>query len=136
MTQTTFNMQGFLGVILLVGIVVNNAIILVDYMNQLRREHGYSVHDAVIAGGQRRLRPVLMTTATTVLGLLPMALGIGEGSELQQPMARVVIGGLTTSTLITLVLIPVVYAILEERPEKAHATRLEAAGGLQTAKGD
>jgi len=136
MTQTTFNMQGFLGVIMLVGIVVNNAIVLVDYMNQLRREHGYSVHDAVVAGGMRRLRPVLMTTATTVLGLLPMALGIGEGSELQQPMARVVIGGLTSSTLITLVLIPVVYAILEERPEKAHATRLEAAGGLQTAKGD
>lgn len=136
LTQTTFNMQGFLGVIMLVGIVVNNAIILVDYMNQLRREHGYSVHDAVIAGGARRLRPVLMTTATTVLGLLPMALGIGEGSELQQPMARVVIGGLTSSTLITLVLIPVVYAILEERPEKAKAARPADLGGLQTAKGD
>ena len=84
----------------------------------------------------RRLRPVLMTTATTVLGLLPMALGIGEGSELQQPMARVVIGGLTTSTLITLVLIPMVYAILEEHPEEAKARPSENVGGLQTAKGD
>ena len=136
LTQTTFNMQGFLGVIMLVGIVVNNAIILVDYMNQLRREHGYNVHDAVIAGGARRLRPVLMTTATTVLGLLPMALGIGEGSELQQPMARVVIGGLTSSTLITLVLIPVVYSMLEDRPHKASASHSEDLGGMQTAKGD
>jgi HAE1 family hydrophobic/amphiphilic exporter-1 len=122
-TQTTFNMQGFLGLILLAGIVVNNAIILIDYTNQLRRHHGYSVWDAVIAGGSRRLRPVLMTTTTTVLGLLPMALGFGEGAELQQPMARVVIGGLISSTLITLVLIPVIYSLLEERTERAHARR-------------
>lgn len=115
LTNTTFNMQGFLGVIMLVGIVVNNAIILIDYMNQLRREHGFSVADAVITGGSRRLRPVLMTTATTVLGLVPMAMGIGEGSELQVPMARVVIGGLLSSTVITLVLIPVIYAIMEGR---------------------
>lgn len=136
LTQTTFNMQAFLGVIMLVGIVVNNAIVLVDYTNMLRREHGYSLHEAVVAGGMRRLRPVLMTTATTVLGLTPMALGIGEGSELQQPMARVVIGGLLSSTLITLVLIPVIYTILEERPEKAHATRPRDLGGIQPASGD
>ncbi len=117
-TQTTFNMQAFLGVIMLVGIVVNNAIILVDYTNQLRREHGYKVRDAVVSAGERRLRPVLMTTATTVLGLIPMALGIGEGSELQEPMARVVIGGLVSSTVITLVLIPVIYAIFEERAKQ------------------
>jgi HAE1 family hydrophobic/amphiphilic exporter-1 len=121
LTHTTFNMQAFLGVIMLVGIVVNNAIILIDYMNQLRRDHGYKVHDAVVTAGSRRLRPVLMTTTTTVLGLLPMALGIGEGSELQAPMARVVIGGLLSSTLITLVLVPVIYAILEERAEKKSA---------------
>jgi HAE1 family hydrophobic/amphiphilic exporter-1 len=108
-------MQAFLGVIMLVGIVVNNAIVLIDYMNQLRREHGFGVDDAVITAGSRRLRPVLMTTITTVLGLIPMALGIGEGAELQKPMARVVIGGLLSSTLITLVLVPVVYAILEHR---------------------
>jgi HAE1 family hydrophobic/amphiphilic exporter-1 len=119
MTNTTFNMQGFLGVIILVGIVVNNAIILIDYMNQLRREHGYKLRDAVIAGGSRRLRPILMTTTTTLLGLTPMALGLGEGSELQAPLARVVIGGLATSTLITLIVIPVIYSILEERTERA-----------------
>src|SRR5690606_33446979 len=78
LTQTTFNMQGFLGVIMLVGVVVNNAIILIDYTNQLRRGEGYRVADAVVTAGSRRLRPVLMTTATTVLGLAPMAMGIGE----------------------------------------------------------
>ena len=113
-TETTFNMQGFLGVIVLVGIVVNNAIVLIDYTNQLRRDHGYGINDSVTTAGRRRLRPILMTTVTTVLGLTPMALGIGEGSELQVPMARVVIGGLMTSTLITLVFIPVVYATLED----------------------
>ncbi len=113
-TETTFNMQGFLGVIVLVGIVVNNAIVLIDYTNQLRRDHGYGINDSVMTAGRRRLRPILMTTVTTVLGLTPMALGIGEGSELQVPMARVVIGGLMTSTLITLVFIPVVYATLED----------------------
>lgn len=123
LTHTTFNMQGFLGVIMLAGIVVNNAIILVDYTNQLRRDHGYKVRDAVITGGSRRLRPILMTTATTVLGLIPMAMGIGEGSELQAPLARVVIGGLTTSTLITLVLVPVIYSLVEERAERVRATR-------------
>ena len=119
LTGTTFNMQGFLGVIILVGIVVNNAIVLVDYTNQLRRDHGYGVREAVMTSGARRLRPILMTTATTVLGLVPMALGIGEGSELQVPMARTVIGGLLTSTLITLVFIPVIYSTLEERTERA-----------------
>jgi HAE1 family hydrophobic/amphiphilic exporter-1 len=121
-THTTFNMQGFLGVIMLAGIVVNNAIILIDYMNQLRRDHGMSVKEAVVVAGARRLRPVLMTTGTTVLGLLPMAMGVGEGSELQAPLARVVIGGLTSSTLITLVLIPVIYAMLEGRTEHVPAT--------------
>lgn len=119
LTNTTFNMQGFLGLIILVGIVVNNAIILVDYMNQLRREHGYTLRDAVVAGGSRRLRPILMTTTTTVLGLVPMAIGLGEGSELQAPLARVVIGGLLTSTLITLVVIPVIYTIFEGRAKTA-----------------
>ncbi len=118
-TGTTFNMQGFLGVIILLGIVVNNAIVLIDYTNQLRHLHGYSVREAVVTAGKRRLRPILMTTVTTVLGLTPMALGVGEGSELQVPMARTVIGGLLTSTLITLVFIPVVYATLEGFTERA-----------------
>ena len=131
LTNTTFNMQGFLGVIILVGIVVNNAIVLIDYTNLLRREHNYPLREAVITAGIRRLRPILMTTITTVLGLVPMALGIGEGGELQAPLARVVVGGLTTSTLITLVFIPVVYMTLEERVERARDRRLAA----ETAEG-
>jgi HAE1 family hydrophobic/amphiphilic exporter-1 len=119
LTNTTFNIQGFLGVIVLVGIVVNNAIVLIDYTGLLRREHNYSLRDAVITAGTRRLRPILMTTVTTVLGLAPMALGLGEGGELQAPMARVVIGGLSVSTLITLVFIPVIYTLLEQRAERS-----------------
>ena len=129
-TETTFNMQGFLGVIVLVGIVVNNAIVLIDYTNRLRREHGHGILDSVTTAGRRRLRPILMTTVTTVLGLTPMALGVGEGSELQVPMARVVIGGLLTSTLITLVFIPVVYATLEELAERWAGRRKRRQGIL------
>jgi hydrophobic/amphiphilic exporter-1 (mainly G- bacteria), HAE1 family len=130
-TETTFNMQGFLGVIVLVGIVVNNAIVLVDYTNLLRRRHGYSVRDAVVTAGSRRLRPILMTTVTTVLGLTPMSLGWGEGGELQVPMARTVIGGLTTSTLITLVFIPVVYYTLESWSERSRAAQTAPAVDLE-----
>ncbi len=135
-TETTFNMQGFLGVIVLVGIVVNNAIVLIDYTNQLRRNHGYSILDAVMTAGSRRLRPILMTTITTVLGLLPMAIGIGEGSELQVPMARVVIGGLLTSTMITLVFIPMIYATLEEFSERRTLRSGLAGEKLQPVEGD
>lgn len=124
LTNTTFTMQAFLGVIILVGIVVNNAIVLIDYANQLIREHGMKIREAVVTAGARRLRPILMTTITTVLGLLPMALGIGEGGELQAPMARVIIGGLTASTLITLLFIPVVYFTLESRAERAREARI------------
>jgi HAE1 family hydrophobic/amphiphilic exporter-1 len=136
LTETTFNMQGFLGLIVLVGIVVNNAIVLVDYTNLLRRQHGYQLREAVIAAGGRRLRPILMTTVTTVLGLTPMALGLGEGGELQVPMARVVIGGLTTSTLITLVFIPVVYFTLEgwsERLQDRKQSQSDSTGELHPA---
>ncbi len=114
-TGTTLNVQGIMGVIMLAGIVVNNAIVLIDYVNMLRRKHGLELHEAVEEGGRRRLRPILMTTLTTILALAPMAIGLGEGSELQVPMARVVIGGLTVSTLITLVLVPTLYTIIEER---------------------
>ncbi len=123
LTGTTFNMQGFLGVIILVGIVVNNAIVLIDYTNQLVREHGMPLREAVVTSGRLRLRPILMTTVTTVLGLLPMSLGLGEGGELQAPMARVILGGLTTSTLITLVFIPVVYYTLEGWRERSESRR-------------
>ena len=126
LTETTFNIQGFLGVIVLLGIVVNNAIVLLDYTSRLRREHKWELREAVITAGKRRLRPILMTTVTTILGLVPMALGLGEGGELQAPMARVVIGGLTTSTLITLVFIPVIYMTLEQWAEKAALRRATA----------
>ena len=137
LTGTTFNIQGFLGIIVLVGIVVNNAIVLIDYTNLLRRESNYPLREAVVTAGRRRLRPILMTTITTILGLTPMALGLGEGGEMQAPMARVVIGGLTTSTLITLVIMPVIYMMLEERAEKA-AERRQAGIDLhpQPASGD
>ena len=109
LTNTTVNIQSVMGLVMLIGIVVNNAIVLVDYINLMRREHGMELTEAVAEAGRLRLRPILMTTLTTVLGLMPLALGIGSGAEIQAALARVVIGGLTASTLVTLVLIPVAY---------------------------
>src|SRR5690606_10034905 len=113
-TATSFSLQAYIGVIMLAGIVVSNAILLVDYTNVLRRRDKMALREAVVVAGRTRLRPILMTTLATVLGLLPMALGIGEGAELQAPMARVVIGGLLASTMVTLVLVPSVYTLFEE----------------------
>jgi HAE1 family hydrophobic/amphiphilic exporter-1 len=115
LTDTTLNLQSFIGCIMLGGIVVNNAILLVDYTNLLRRRDGMEMFEAIVEAGRRRLRPVLMTALTTIFGLIPLALGIGEGGEAQSPMARAVIGGLISSTFITLVLIPVIYSIFEKR---------------------
>ncbi len=114
LTGTNFSLQAYIGVIMLAGIVVSNAILLVDYTNVLRRRDGLPLREAVERGGRTRLRPILMTSLATMLGLVPMALGIGEGAELQAPLARVVIGGLLTSTIITLVFVPCVYTIFEE----------------------
>jgi HAE1 family hydrophobic/amphiphilic exporter-1 len=97
------------------GIVVNNAILLVDHTNLLRRRDRMPLRAAIEEAGRRRLRPILMTALTTILGLLPLALGLGEGGEAQAPLARAVIGGLTSSTLITLVFVPVMYSIFERR---------------------
>ncbi|MEE3233447.1 MAG: efflux RND transporter permease subunit [Candidatus Latescibacterota bacterium] len=102
----------FIGIIMLAGIVVNNAIVLVDYINKLRRD-GLSKIDAIVDAGSARLRPIIMTTMTTVLGLLPMALGIGDGAEIRTPMALTVIAGLISSTLLTLIMIPVVYSFFD-----------------------
>jgi HAE1 family hydrophobic/amphiphilic exporter-1 len=113
-TRTPFSMVAFIGAILLVGYVVNNAILLIDYFNVLRKS-GLPLDRAITIGGRTRLKPILMSTVTTILGLLPMALGIGTGSELRAPMARAVFGGLTSSTLITLVMIPVLYRLVESR---------------------
>lgn len=118
LTGTIFSMQAFIGCIMLAGIVVNNAILLVDYTNQLRRHANMALTEAVRLAGSRRLRPILMTTLTTVLGLLPLSFGLGEGGETQAPLARVVIGGLLSSTLITLLFIPVLYSIFEQRLKK------------------
>jgi HAE1 family hydrophobic/amphiphilic exporter-1 len=113
LTRTTFNIQSFIGCIMLEGIVVNNAILLVDHTNLLRRRDGMPIREAIEEAGRRRLRPILMTTLTTIIGLIPLAIGLGEGGEAQSPMARAVIGGLLSSTLITLVFVPVVYSIFE-----------------------
>jgi hydrophobe/amphiphile efflux-1 (HAE1) family protein len=114
LTRTTLNVTSFMGIIMMVGIVVSNGVLLVEYMNELRR-HGLGVREAVMRGGRTRLRPILMTSLTTLVGLLPMALGIGTGSEANAPLARAVIGGLAVSTALTLLLIPTLYLMLEER---------------------
>jgi len=114
LTSTSFSLQAYIGVIMLGGIVVSNAILLVDYTNTLRRRDGMPLREAVELAGRRRLRPILMTSIATGLGLVPMAIGLGEGGELQAPLARVVIGGLAVSTVVTLVLVPSIYTLFEE----------------------
>jgi len=114
-TGTTLNIQSYMGCIMLGGIVVNNAILLVDQAARLRAREGYTTDEAALEAGRRRLRPILMTSLTTILGLAPLALGIGEGADAQAPLARAVVGGLTSSMLTTLVLVPVVYSLVHRR---------------------
>lgn len=114
LTGHTVSVPAFIGIIMLVGIVVNNAIVLVDYINTLRRDYGFECREAIIQACPTRLRPILMTTLTTVLGMLPVAIGGGEGSELTAPMAVALVGGLSFSTMITLVLIPSMYLFMED----------------------
>ncbi len=113
-TGRTLNVSSFIGLIMLAGIVVNNGIVLVDYVNILRRDQGFVRDDALREAGMVRLRPILMTTLTTVLGMLPLAFSIGEGAEARAPMATVIIGGLTASSILTLLLVPVVYAMMDD----------------------
>jgi HAE1 family hydrophobic/amphiphilic exporter-1 len=115
LSKTTFNVQSYIGCIMLGGIVVNHSILFVDHTNLLRRRDGMPLREAIEEAGRRRLRPILMTGMTTVLGLVPLALGFGEGGEAQAPIARVVIGGLLSSTFITLMFVPTVYSIFERR---------------------
>ncbi|HRX76743.1 MAG TPA: efflux RND transporter permease subunit, partial [Candidatus Cloacimonadota bacterium] len=112
-TGTTFNIQSYIGLIMLGGIVVNNAILLVDTTNNLRRHENLPLREAIETAGKRRLRPILMTALSTVLGLTPMAIGMGEGGETQAPLARAVVGGMLSATFITLIIIPVVYSYFE-----------------------
>jgi len=112
----------FIGLILLVGIVVKNAIILIDKVNQLR-EQGVGKRDAIIRGAESRLRPIIMTTLTALLGFLPLALASGAGAEVRSPMAITVIGGLAVSTLLTLLVIPVVYNLMDRRSDESYVAR-------------
>jgi HAE1 family hydrophobic/amphiphilic exporter-1 len=109
---------------MLVGIVVKNAIVLIDFTN-LMRDRGYELDEAITRAGRSRLRPVLMTTATTILGMLPLALSTGEGSEIWSPMGISVIGGLTFSTMITLIIVPVIYRVVVRRSEKRASKETE-----------
>ena len=124
LTSTPLSLIALIGAIMLVGIVTKNGIVMVDYMNLLI-ERGSGVFDAVIAGGKSRLRPVLMTSFTTVLGMVPLAIGSGEGSETWQPMGIAVIGGLTFSTILTLFIVPVLYSILVNRAQRKERERQE-----------
>jgi HAE1 family hydrophobic/amphiphilic exporter-1 len=142
LTATTVSVITVIGAIMLAGIVVNNGIVLVDRINQLRRG-GQELAAAVQTAGRERFRPILMTTATTVLGLLPMALGLGEGAELRAPLAITVISGLIAATLLTLVVVPVVYTLLTpggialaEAREKRAGGDLHALEGAVPAPGD
>jgi HAE1 family hydrophobic/amphiphilic exporter-1 len=113
LTGRAFGLTAFIGLLMLVGIVVKNGILLVDYTNVLRRR-GVAREEAVLTAGPTRLRPILMTASAATLGMLPLALGIGKGSEVQAPMATAVIGGLATSTLLTLFVVPTAYTVFDD----------------------
>lgn len=123
-TGTNYSIPVYIGIIMLAGIVVNNGIVLIDYTNLLR-SRGYSVLEALLEAGQTRLRPILITTLTTVLALFPMSLGWGEGAEVWAPLGRVVLGGLSVATLFTLFFIPTLYSLVEEMREKVGKWRGE-----------
>ena len=133
----TLNVMSMIGAIMLIGIVVKNGIVLIDYIS-LNRERGMSIRRAVIDGGESRLRPVVMTTLTTILGMVPMAVGTGQGAEMWRPMGTAVIGGLTFSTILTLLFVPVLYCVFASRGVKnqrrKHRKALEAASRRLTNK--
>lgn len=118
----TLNVMSLIGAIMLIGIVVKNGIVLIDYIT-LNRERGMSIKRAVIDGGRSRLRPVIMTSLTTILGMVPMACGTGQGAEMWRPMGTAVIGGLTFSTILTLLFVPVMYCIFAKNGVKNERRR-------------
>jgi len=123
-TGTTLSVMSIIGIIMLLGIIVNNGIVLVDYINQLR-EKGLSLFEAIHEAGSARMRPVIMTALTTILAMTPLALGLGESGENWAPMARSVIGGLIVGTVLTLVVVPVIYAGIEIYAGKRKAKKEE-----------
>ena len=132
LTGTTLSVTALIGFVLLVGIVVNNGIVLVDYINQLREKQGHDLWVAILIGGKRRMRPILMTALTTILAMFPIALELGSGAELWVGMARAVIGGLTLATVLTLILIPLIYLFFEQislkRAMKKHKIEMKPIG--------
>jgi HAE1 family hydrophobic/amphiphilic exporter-1 len=126
-TGTTLSVISGIGVLVLVGIVVNNGIVYIDYVNQLRHNKGLTLEEAVKEGGRVRMRPILMTALTTIVGLLPLALKLGEGSELWSPLGRSVIGGMIVSTFLTLIFIPVLYTVFENRAERRRLRKAQKA---------
>ncbi|MCU0951454.1 MAG: efflux RND transporter permease subunit, partial [Burkholderiaceae bacterium] len=128
-TGTTQNIFSMIGIVFLMGLVTKNAILLVDFANQGQRQ-GMSRTEALMAAGQTRLRPILMTTAAMIFGMLPLALGLGEGAEQQAPMGRAIIGGVITSTLLTLVVVPVIYSYLDAWEKRLLRNRAAHAGAV------
>ena len=122
---SSISLNSFLGLLVLAGIVVNDAIVLIDYINRLR-SRGLERMEAILTAGPVRLRPILMTSFTTIFGLLPIALGIGEGAETLAPLGIAVIGGLTTSTFLTLLVIPCVYTIFDDISRRKFRTVAES----------
>jgi multidrug efflux pump subunit AcrB len=119
-TGTTLNVESFMGAIMAVGIATSNSILLVSAANDLRVEKGLGVFEAAVQSGKMRLRPVLMTALAMLLGMVPMALALGEGGEQNAPLGRAVIGGLIVATFVTLFLVPTVYTLLRRAPPSAH----------------
>jgi len=112
-TGSALSISSLIGILMLVGIVVTNAIVLLEFVIMLRKERGYSTYDALVEGGQTRVRPIMMTAVAAMLALVPLALGRNEGAIIASELGRVVIGGLFSSTLLTLVVVPVVYSLIE-----------------------
>jgi len=138
LTGTTLNVLSMIGFVMLMGLVTKNAILLVDFANRTRRG-GATLHDALLSAGQVRLRPILMTTAAMIFGMLPLALGLGESGETQAPMGRAIIGGVITSTLLTLIVVPVIYTYLDRLAhwhKTRRAARAELGGADAPAPGD
>lgn len=131
-TGTTMSVTGLIGCVLLIGIVVNNGIVLVDYINQMREKHGMDLWVAILVSGKRRMRPVLMTALTTIFGMIPLSLNLGSGAEIWIPLGRAVIGGLIFATIFTLILVPIVYLFFEQislkRAIKKHKIEMRPIG--------